>query len=171
MITSIVARAGSETMGENRAAYAAFAWALVFAAMSFYWAAGGTAGLDTLGNELERDALAREPDTIALVWLAAVLKVLGAALALALVRPRGRSIWRRILLPASWSVGLLLLLYAVANFAQHGLMKVGAVDTPGALGSFAVTWHLALWDPVWLLGGALFTAAAWRYGRIFGRPG
>lgn len=157
--------------GENRAAYAAFGWALVFAAMSFYWAAGGTAGLDTLGNELERDARAREPDAIALVWLTAVLKVLGAALAWALVRPWERSMWRRILLAASWSVGLLLLLYAIASFAQHGLMKVGAIDTPEALGSFALTWHLALWDPVWLLGGALFTAAAWRYGRIIGRPG
>ncbi len=29
------------------AAYAAFAWAVVFAAASFYWAAGGTVGADT----------------------------------------------------------------------------------------------------------------------------
>lgn len=155
----------------NRAAYAASAWALVFAAMSFYWAGGGTVGLDTLGNELERDALAREPDTIALVWVTGFLKVLGAGLALALVQRWGRSISRRILLTVSSAVGLLVVLYAVASFAQHGLMKAGAADTPAALGSSAVTWHLALWDPFWLLGGALFTAAAWRYARMSRRPG
>jgi hypothetical protein len=29
----------------------------------------------------------------------------------------------------------------------------------------AVRWHLALWDPVWLLGGILFAAAAYFFGR------
>jgi Protein of unknown function (DUF3995) len=149
----------------NRAAYAAAAWALLFAAMSFYWALGGTLGLDTLGNELEREARAREPETLALVWVTGLLKVAGAALALALVRPWGRRLPRRLLLFAAWAAGLGLLAYALANFVQHGLMEAGAVDTPEALGSYAVTWHLALWDPFWLLGGLLFTAAARRYGR------
>jgi hypothetical protein len=62
-------------------------------------------------------------------------------------------------------VGLLLLVYALANFVQHGLMKAGAIDTPEALGSAAATWHLAFWDPFWLLGGVLFTLAARQYGR------
>jgi hypothetical protein len=137
----------------------------VFAAVSFYWAAGGTAGLDTLGKELEREALAREPSTIALVWLTGALKVLGAALAQALVQPWGRRLPRRLLLAAGWTVGLLLVAYAVANFVQHGLMEAGAVDTPRAFGSSAVTWHLVLWDPFWLLGGILFSVGAWRYGR------
>ena len=38
----------------NRAAYGAAAWAILFAAMSAFWALGGTLGLDTLGNEIER---------------------------------------------------------------------------------------------------------------------
>jgi Protein of unknown function (DUF3995) len=149
----------------NRAAYAAAAWALVFAAMSFFWAAGGTLGLDTLGNEIEREARARDPDTIAVVWVTGFLKVLGAVLALALVMPWGRRLPRRLLLIAAWAVGLGLLAYALANFVQHGLMKAGAIDTPEALGSAATTWHLAFWDPFWLLGGVLFTLAARQYGR------
>lgn len=149
----------------NRAAYAAAAWALLFAAMSFFWALGGTLGLETLGNELEREARARDPDTIVLVWVTGLLKLVGAVLALALVQPWGRRLPRRLLLIPAWAVGLGLLAYALANFIQHGLMKAGAIDTPEALGSDAVTWHLAFWDPFWLLGGVLFTAAAWEYGR------
>jgi hypothetical protein len=145
----------------NPAIWAA-AWALLFAAMSFYWALGGTVGLGTLGVELERDARAREPDTIALVWVTGLLKVAGAGLALALVQPWGRVLPRRLRVIAAWIVGLGLLTYALANFVQHALMKAGAVDTPAALGASAATWHLVFWDPFWLLGGLLFTAAAWR---------
>jgi Protein of unknown function (DUF3995) len=154
----------------NRAAYAAAAWALLFAAMSFFWALGGTLGLDTLGNEIEREARDRDPDTIAVVWVTGFLKVLGAVLALALVMPWGGRLPRRLLLIAAWAVGLGLLAYALANFVQHGLMKSGAIDTPEALGSSAATWHLLFWDPFWLLGGVLFTAAAWQYGRASRAP-
>jgi Protein of unknown function (DUF3995) len=133
----------------NRAAYGAAAWSILFAAMSAFWALGGTLGLDTLGNEIERDARAREPDVIALVWVTALLKVVGAALVI-----------------ATWIVGLGVLAYALASFAQHGLMKADVVDTPVALGSSAVGWHLALWDPFWLLGGLLFIAAARQAGRV-----
>jgi Protein of unknown function (DUF3995) len=150
----------------NRAAYAAAAWSILFAAMSAFWALGGTLGLDTLGNEIERDARAREPDVIALVWVTALLKVVGAALAIALVRPWGRVLPRRPLVIATWIVGLGVLAYALASFAQHGLMKADVVDTPVALGSSAVGWHLALWDPFWLLGGLLFIAAARQAGRV-----
>jgi hypothetical protein len=55
---------------------------------------------------------------------------------------------------------VLLTLYGAANLVQHGLMEAGIVDTPDGLGSDAVTWHLALWDPWWLLGGILFLLAA-----------
>jgi hypothetical protein len=146
---------------KNPATWAA-AWALLFAAMSFYWALGGTVGLDTLGVELEREARAREPDTIALVWVTGLLKLAGAGVALALVQPWGRVLPRRLWVIATWIVGLGLFTYALANFVQHALMKAGAVDTPDALGSSAATWHLAFWDPFWLLGGLLFTAAAQR---------
>jgi hypothetical protein len=140
----------------------------VFAAISAFWALGGTLGLDTLGNEIEREARARDSETIALVWVTALLKLVAAALALALVRPWGWPLPRRPLVITTWIVGLGLIAYALANFVQHGLMKADVVDTPRALGTSAVGWHLGLWDPFWLLGGLLFSAAALRAGRASG---
>ena len=49
------------------AAYAACGVALANAVPSFYWAFGGTAGIDTLGGRLEE--LARSDDPVVL-WLA-----------------------------------------------------------------------------------------------------
>lgn len=40
--------------------YAASAWWILFAAMSFYWAVGGTFGLASLGEGIEELAAARE---------------------------------------------------------------------------------------------------------------
>jgi hypothetical protein len=137
----------------------------VFAASSFYWAVGGTVGLETVGNELERRAEAREPGMVAEVWAAAGLKILAGLLALALVRPWGRALPRRLLVIGSWATGSLLTLYGAANLIQHGLMEIGVAGVPDDLGETAVTWHLVLWDPFWLLGGLLFLAAARVYTR------
>jgi hypothetical protein len=68
-------------------AYAACALALLYAVPSFYWALGGTAGLDTVGGVIERLGRSRDPAGVALGIGAGVLKVAGALLALALVRP------------------------------------------------------------------------------------
>jgi hypothetical protein len=71
------------------AAYAACALAWLSAVPSFYWALGGTAGLDTVGGAIEQLARTRDPAGIALGLGAGVLKVAGGLLALALVRPGG----------------------------------------------------------------------------------
>jgi hypothetical protein len=72
------------------AAYAACALALLYAVPSFYWALGGTAGLDTVGGAIEELDRSRDPAGVALGIGAGVLKVAGALLALALVRPWAR---------------------------------------------------------------------------------
>jgi Protein of unknown function (DUF3995) len=145
-------------------AYAAAAWSLLFAAMSFYWAAGGMTGLETLGNKIDRLARERDSGFVTEVWVTGFLKLGAGLLALALVQPWGRRLPRRILVIATWVVGIGLTVYGVANLVQHGLMEAGVVETPSGLGSEAATWHLLLWDPWWLLGGLLFVAAA-RHGR------
>ena len=87
---------GGRSSGRSRAgawaAYAACALALPYAAVSSYWATGGTAGLDSLGGELEALGRERDPALIALVWVTGVLKVVAGLLALALVRPWGRAL-------------------------------------------------------------------------------
>ncbi|HEV2761079.1 MAG TPA: DUF3995 domain-containing protein [Acidimicrobiales bacterium] len=92
-------------------AYAAAAVAFVFALVSLYWAAGGMAGMGTLGGEIERLGRARDPDLVAATWAATVLKLLGALLALALVRSWGRRLPRRLLLVTAWAGAVVLTLY------------------------------------------------------------
>src|SRR5690606_40455073 len=56
-------------------AYAAAAWAFVFAAMSFYWAVGGLFGVATLGDGMRGLALARYPEMIGITSITGVLRV------------------------------------------------------------------------------------------------
>lgn len=144
------------------AGYTASAWAFVFAATSFYWAAGGTAGVDTVGPAITN--LAHDPAFIAALWAIGVVKALGGLLALALVQPWGRFLPRRALLTAAWGGGILMVLYGAASWVQEGLMLAGVIPIPSGLGHTAALWHVVLWDPWWLLGGILFVAAAWFYG-------
>lgn len=155
--------------------YAAAVWALAFTALSVYWAAGGTVGEGTIGTAVEGPAVAREPGFVLLLWITAVLKFLAVLLALTLIgRLFGRAPrWMR--LTAGWVAAVLLLGYGLANLVQHLLMWTGAVSVPDGLGSAALPWHLLLWDPIWIIGGALFTAtaiyASSRSRRPFGNDG
>ncbi len=86
------------------AGYAAGALAWLSAVPSFDWAVGGTAGLDTVGGTIEQLARARDPAGVALGMGAGILKVAGGLLAL--VRPWGRRVPRRLLLGvAAWYAG------------------------------------------------------------------
>ena len=147
------------------AAYAACAWALAFAALSVYWAAGGTAGAETIGEAITKPVLARDPGWVALLWATGALKMLGGLFALALVQPWGRGIPRWMRLSGAWGAGALLLLYGGASMIQFGLMAAGALSVPASVGATAVRWHLLLWEPWWMLGGVLFMATAWLAGR------
>ena len=64
-------------------AYGACVVALLYAAVSFYWAVGGTAGIGTLGGRLEELGRAGDPAVLWLAGVAGVLKVAGAVLAIA----------------------------------------------------------------------------------------
>jgi hypothetical protein len=146
-------------------AYAAVAWSLLFAAYSFYGALGGELGVDQLAADIREDAEARESGFVAELWVAGALKLVAAALALALAFRLGQAPRNRVLLVAGWLLAAGLLVYGAANMVQFGLMKAGAIDTPDSVGTYAVDWYLFLWEPIWLLGGAAFAAAAWAYQR------
>ena len=129
---------------------AACAWAFLFAIAHFYWALGGCAGFPVEACEAGLSNtwfLAYDLD-------AGVLCVLGAVIALALVRPWGRMIPRRTLLVLAWIGGAALLLRGVVGLVQDVLIVVG----PGN------GWYpTMLYDPWFLVGGVLFCAAAHRY--------
>jgi len=142
------------------AGYGACAWALLFAGVHFYWALGGTAGVETIGPAVTD--LAGDPWFVAIgLWgVGAVLLIL-AVLMVAIVRSwhlPGPG-WMRLL--AVGGAGALFALYGGALLVQHGLMAAGVIAVPEGLGERALRWHLGLWDPWWLLGGVLFSLAAW----------
>jgi hypothetical protein len=111
--SSVISTFRRRARSRGAAARAACAWAVIFALMSLYWAAGGLIGGETLGAEIDRLAHERDASFVSELW---------------------------------------------AAFA-HALMATGAISAPDALGTHALPWHLALWDPFWLVGGLLFLVA------------
>jgi hypothetical protein len=81
---------------------------------------GGTAGLDTVGGAIEQLGRSRDPAGVVLGIGAGVLKVAGALLALALVRPWDRAIPRRLLLGAAWAASAVLTAYGGLLVAVGG---------------------------------------------------
>ena len=150
---------------EARYAAGAAFWAFAFAAISFYWAAGGTFGASTVGHQVESSATS-VPGSFVLLWADAVVKTLLGVLGLSLAYPS----WQRALpggayLPTvAWIVGFAMAAYGAVELIVTGvsalLMVTGVLSV-----SFSVDWvgiagHLAIWDPYWLLGGVLFLLAA-----------
>ena len=147
------------------AAYAACALALLYAVPSFYWGLGGTAGLDTVGGAIEELARTREPAGVALGIGAGVLKIAGGLLALALVRPWGRAIPRRLLVGAAWAASMVLTAYGGLLVAVGALVLTGLVSPSGPVDRTALWWHVLLWDLWFLAWGLVLGVAAWHFGR------
>jgi hypothetical protein len=147
------------------AAYAACALALLSAVPSFYWALGGTAGLNTVGGRIEELGRAHDPGAVALGAGAGVLKVAGALLALALVRPWGRAVPRRLLLGAAWAASLVLTGYGGLLVAVGALVLSRVISPSGPVDRTVLRWHVLFWDLWFVVWGLLLGVAAWRYGR------
>ncbi|HMH89805.1 MAG TPA: DUF3995 domain-containing protein [Streptosporangiaceae bacterium] len=148
-----------------RAGYAAFAWGLIFALISFYWGCGGTLGLNTIGGTIEK--LAREHDAgiYVAVWVTGLLKLAGAVLALALVRPWGRRRSRLLVTLLGWAAAVLLTLYGGILVIADALAATGAIKPKTPIAWTPLLWHLWVWDMSFLIWGLLFAAAAWYFTR------
>jgi hypothetical protein len=144
--------------------------ALLSAIPSFYWAAGGTIGLGTVGGAIEELARARDPGGVALGIGAGVLKVAGGMLALALVRPWGARLPRRLLAGATWAASVVLTLYGGLLVAVGALVLAGVIRPAGPVDRTALRWHVLLWDLWFLVWGLLLGVAAWHYRRLRREP-
>jgi hypothetical protein len=146
------------------AAYAAAAWALVFAAPHFLWGAGGAFGLDTA---LSRDIVEhRSGWFLALNWAIGVFCVAGGVTALATVRPWGRRMPAPLLRGLAWLGFLLLAARALDIYVEFGLGLTGGTTVPaGQRDEYLrlARWFLFLWLPWFILG-----AVAW--GALAGKP-
>ncbi|WP_161982462.1 DUF3995 domain-containing protein [Dictyobacter alpinus] len=143
-------------------AYAAGAWAFLFALLSFFWAAGGKTGLHEF--EIEK------PDAFlyATNLIAAVLKVVAGLIALALVQPWGKRIPRWMLITSACVAGAIFILHGLYSILGDILVIVGVVPISEPTNSKWRLLDLYLWGPWWLLGGILFALVlwlTWRYRR------
>jgi len=138
-----------------RLALAACSWAVIFAGLSFFWAAGGKTGL----QPLEQSAGGSEGLWAATNIVAGLLKLGLGVGALAVVGDWLPRILRRPLRLLVWMAGVGMLAYGVLGLGSDILHVTGVIDDPATRHWFLI--YLVLWDPWWTLGGALFTALAW----------
>lgn len=147
------------------AGYAASVWALVFALLSFYWALGGTAGLESVSPTTVEFVRTGSSVAVATVLATGILKLLGGVFALALVRPWGGKFPRRGLLVSGYAGAIVLAVHGADFLLRGALWQLGFLSVPETVDSAVITGYTFLWGPWWLLGGLLFGVATWNYSR------
>jgi hypothetical protein len=140
------------------AACAACAVGLLYAAVSFYWGAGGTLLLDTLGGQLARLGRAHDPGVIALVWAAGLLKMLAALLPLLAILELPSS-HVRVVRRCGWVAACILTAYGLALTAVGLLVQARVIPAAAHADRRALAWHAYVWDPWFLAWGGLALTA------------
>jgi hypothetical protein len=126
----------------------AASWALVFAALHFYWGMGGTVGLTMSLNRQILDH--RTVGFLAGVWSIGVLCVAGGLVAMATVRPWGHRPFRRVLRELAWFGFVLLAARALDIYLEFGfgLTGITTVEAGERAEFFRLSrWFLFLWLP------------------------
>jgi Protein of unknown function (DUF3995) len=145
-----------------RLAQAACGAGLAYAAVSVYWALGGTWLLDTVGGTLEQQGRTGNPGIILAVCATAVLKVIGAIVPLAAVgvtSGQATIAGRRRVRVLAWLEAAILTIYGLVLTVAGLLVQSGAIAPAASADHRALAWHAYLWDPWFLLWGALLAAA------------
>lgn len=146
-------------------AIAACIWAVAFGLLSLYWAAGGELGISTLAQTIQ-DAASEGDDAMRLTTaLTGVLKIAAGLLALWTLRPVGGQRLQTVGLSLLWGCAILFALYGLLGFVEKLLMGFGVIGVPDGLGEDVVWWYVFLWEPIWILGGALYFMTAMLFGR------
>ena len=162
--SAVPATAGRHTAG-SVAAYAAAVVAFAYALVSLYWAVGGHRLVSTVGGYVAQFARQGGAVPVLLALAATAAKVVGGLLALALVRPWGRVIPRRLLLAGATAVSVLLVGYGGLSVLLGALVLSGVIHPAGGVDRTALRWHVGVWDLWFLVWGillALATVSYWR---------
>lgn len=147
-------------------AFAAVACLLgvLYAAVSAYWGAGGTALLNSVGGTFARAGRDGSAGLGAVVWLTVLLKLTAASIGLVVVRgrPRLEPARARQLRRLAWVVAVVLVLYGGALSIVGWLVQLGIVAAAAHADHEALRWHAYVWDPWFLVWGLMLTAALLR---------
>jgi Protein of unknown function (DUF3995) len=136
------------------------------AAVSAYWALGGTALLNTVGGDIERWGRDRSPGVVVALWLIVAVKLVGAAAPLIFVGvgsphlPAWATARRARIL--GWLAAVGLTLYGGVLSVAGLLVEAGVLDPAVNADEHALAWHAYFWDPWFALWGAAFAVAMWR---------
>jgi hypothetical protein len=147
------------------AASVAASLATASAAVSGYWAVGGTALLDTVGGAIEQWGRERSAGVAITLWVLVMLKLVGAAapLVFAGVGSRRLPAWTTAR-PArliGWVAAVGLTLYGGVLSVAGVLVEAGLVDAADHADERALAWHAYFWDPWFALWGAAFAVTMW----------
>jgi len=136
----------------NAGAYAAAAWGVLFSLVHVYWLAGGRAGLPNGQSIFDNTPL------LIIDVVAIPVSAIAAALALALVRPWGERLPRRMLLAGTWGATALMIVHALPSTVDWAALAVGAKSSSELTAEerFATF----LYEPWFMAGGVLFGLAA-----------
>jgi len=134
----------------------AFAFGMVHAAFSLYWALGGDLLLPTVGEWAV--TLVTEHPALAAVTLAVVGLGKAAAATVPVLVAYRRMPWPRVWRGVSWVGGLVLIGYGALNVAVSGAVLAGVIRSDEGFDADAMIGHAFLWDPLFLLWGAALVA-------------
>jgi hypothetical protein len=154
------------------AAWLAVGLGVLFAAVSAYWALGGTWLLDTVGGSLAEAGRRRDGGLIAVLWLTVVLKLVAAALGPAVVYRWGSradhvpGLVRKL----AWTAAAILTAYGAALTFVGLLLQAGVVSIPADADHHALRWHAFFWDPWFLIWGVPLRVALGRPRRAAPTP-
>jgi hypothetical protein len=151
------------------AAYATFAWVVVFDAFHVYWELGGRFGF---GDQTDPLPGGQSPAQKIFGAVVLALFVVGTALPLALVQRWGRRFPRWPLVTMAWIAAGLLTVRAVAAFIDDamrtwfgsatGLSGLTYEQLLGTADPSAYTlWSARAIDVYFFLGGVLYATTAW----------
>ena len=134
-------------------------WCVLFAVVHLYWALGGQRGLaSSAGAELATG----RPLWFVLggLWGVAVVLLVGAAFGIGLTRWRFRGTLRRLVVVVGLLGGGLLV---VRGLLLEVVLATGAGGVSNAVGPEQTYWSLLLWNPWFVLGGAMVLLATHQF--------